>query len=141
MVCVPKIEGELGVLDLQVQNESLLMKHLHKFFNKEQIPWVQLIWNHYYSRNRLPIVGAQIRSSFWWRDIMKLLESYKSSTRIVVQDACLLWTNLWKDTNHSHIYPELYSYAQNKHISLSVAHATSKRQTLFHVPLSNEAYH
>jgi hypothetical protein len=82
MVCVPTPEGGLGVLDLQVQNESLLMKHLHKFFNTSSVPWVQLVWDHYYSRNRLPILGRTIRGSFWWRDILKLLDSYKSFARV-----------------------------------------------------------
>ena len=34
MVCTPKPEGGLGVLNLRTQNEALLLKHLHKFFNK-----------------------------------------------------------------------------------------------------------
>lgn len=42
LVCIPKVSGGLG--NLFVQNESLLLKHLHKFFNKLDIPWVHLIW-------------------------------------------------------------------------------------------------
>lgn len=38
MVCLPKEEGGLGVLNLKTQNESLLLKHLHKFFNRADIP-------------------------------------------------------------------------------------------------------
>jgi hypothetical protein len=37
MVCLPKEEGGLGVIDLRVQNEALL-KNLHKFFKKEDLP-------------------------------------------------------------------------------------------------------
>jgi hypothetical protein len=33
MVCLPTAEGGLGVLKLQTQNEALLLKNLHKFFN------------------------------------------------------------------------------------------------------------
>jgi hypothetical protein len=44
MVCLPKAEGGLGVLKLQTQNEALLLKNLHKFFNRLDIPWVLLIW-------------------------------------------------------------------------------------------------
>jgi hypothetical protein len=64
LVCLPKPEGGLGVLNLTVQNESLLLKHLHKFYNRVQIPWVQLVWTKYYSRDRLPIAGATFRGSF-----------------------------------------------------------------------------
>jgi len=49
-----KKEGGLGVLNLRTQNEALLMKHLHKFFNRKDIPWVQLIWEKYYNDGSLP---------------------------------------------------------------------------------------
>jgi len=39
MVCSPEDEGGLGVLNITAQNESLLLKNLHKFFNKAAIPW------------------------------------------------------------------------------------------------------
>jgi hypothetical protein len=65
MVCLPKEEGGLGVLDITKQNESLLLKHLHKFYNKVPIPWVQLVWEKYYSRNKLPFFGPNFRGPFW----------------------------------------------------------------------------
>jgi hypothetical protein len=46
MVCRPKDQGGLGVLKLSVQNDFLLMKHIHKFYNHENIPWVKLVWDH-----------------------------------------------------------------------------------------------
>jgi hypothetical protein len=38
----PKNQGGLGVIDLRAQNKALLLKFLHKFYNKADIPWVQL---------------------------------------------------------------------------------------------------
>ena len=38
MVCATKDEGGLGVLNLGNHNEALLMKYLHKFYNREDIP-------------------------------------------------------------------------------------------------------
>lgn len=43
MVCLPKSEGGLGVQNLRTYNEALLLKYLHTFFNKADIPWVKLI--------------------------------------------------------------------------------------------------
>lgn len=43
-VCKPKDHGGLGVLDVETHNQALLMKFLHKFLNKEDIPWVNIIW-------------------------------------------------------------------------------------------------
>ena len=45
MICKPKNQGGLGVLNLRIQNQALIIKHLFKFFNKADIPWVKLIWN------------------------------------------------------------------------------------------------
>jgi hypothetical protein len=71
MVYLPKDEGGLWVLDFKKQNESLLM---HKFYNRLD---VKLIWQKYYSSGQLQvsIPGA----SFWWRDILKLLSSFKGT--------------------------------------------------------------
>jgi hypothetical protein len=38
MVCLPKEEGGLGVIDLGKHNEALLLKNLEKFFNHKRYP-------------------------------------------------------------------------------------------------------
>jgi len=43
MVCIPKEEGGLGVHNLRTQNECLVLKHMDKFFNRVNVPWVQLV--------------------------------------------------------------------------------------------------
>jgi hypothetical protein len=63
MVCVPKDEGGLGVIDIEKQNKSLLTKNLHKFFNKEDLHWVNLIWEKYYRNGKLP---SHIREGSFW---------------------------------------------------------------------------
>jgi hypothetical protein len=40
----PKSQGGLGVINLAVQHKALLIKHLHNFFNRADIPWVDLTW-------------------------------------------------------------------------------------------------
>jgi hypothetical protein len=37
-ICRPKAQGGLGVLDLNIQNKALLLKNLHKFYNRYDIP-------------------------------------------------------------------------------------------------------
>jgi hypothetical protein len=39
----PKSEGGLGVLKISVQNDALLLKNYHKFFNRLDLPWVHLL--------------------------------------------------------------------------------------------------
>ena len=48
LVCKPKSSGGLGIKDLSKQNDGLLIKNLHKFFNKQDLPWVQLCWSYYH---------------------------------------------------------------------------------------------
>ena len=74
LVCRPKNKGGLGILNLQLQNQALLMKHLKKFYNKEEVPWVTLIWNSYYHQ-RVPH-ATELCGSFWWRDIAKHMDSF-----------------------------------------------------------------
>jgi hypothetical protein len=93
------------------------MKHLHKFCNKEDLPWVQLIWSNYYSNGKLPSVVK--RGSSWWRSIVKLLDQYKGifDAEAGVGDTILFWTDLWNGQVLQHTYPQLFSFALNKNLS------------------------
>jgi hypothetical protein len=61
-ICRPKDQGVLGVLQLDAQNKALMLKNLHKFYNRKDIPWVNLIRNTYYQEGSL--LGNQIEGSF-----------------------------------------------------------------------------
>lgn len=64
MVCRPKSKGGLGIVDIKVQNQGLLLKQLFKFYNRLDVPWVNLVWNTYYNHN-VPH-ASEPRGSFWW---------------------------------------------------------------------------
>jgi hypothetical protein len=49
LVRKPKAKGGLGVINLSVQNDALLLKQLDKFYKQEKIQWVSLIWQKYYN--------------------------------------------------------------------------------------------
>jgi hypothetical protein len=49
MVTLPKDKGGLGVKNLYLKSDALLLKHLDKFYNKIDVPWVHLVWQSYYS--------------------------------------------------------------------------------------------
>lgn len=118
MVCKPKEEGRLGILDLKKQNEALLMKNLDKFLNRKDISWVSLIWEKHYANGKLP--SHIKKGSFWWRDVLKLLDPFKSFSTVIVQNSqtCLFWQDTWVQQPLHLQYPELYSFAQNKLISV-----------------------
>ena len=139
-VCKSKEEGGLGVINLKTQNEALLLKHVSKFFNKEDIPWVTLIWESYYEPDKLPPQGK--KGSFWWRDILKLLDKFKGIARVNINDAksCYLWLDLWENKVPMQAYPELFSFAKSKTTSLVQAKNCTNLLDLFHLPLSQQAF-
>jgi hypothetical protein len=71
MVTKPKNRGGLGVINLRLQNDVLLMKNLDKFFNKADLPWVKLVWQNYYKNGQL--LGRRKRGSFWGGEYCKIL--------------------------------------------------------------------
>jgi hypothetical protein len=91
MVIFPKDKGGLGVKDLYMQNDALLLKHLHKFYNKVDVPWVRLIWKAYYQHKVPHLVSA--RGSFWWKDILKLNIQYRGISQCLsgIGDTVGLW--------------------------------------------------
>lgn len=54
IACKPKKYGSLEIFDLATQNDALMMKKLDKFFNKHNIPWVNLVWENYYNSGAVP---------------------------------------------------------------------------------------
>ena len=72
LICRPKDKGGLGILNLGIQNVTLLLKHIDKFLNKDNVPWVHLIWNSYY--HGVVPQGTSSCGSLWWKDILKLVD-------------------------------------------------------------------
>lgn len=116
-----------------------MLKHLHNFFNKADIPWVKLVWEKHYSNGKLP--NHIRRGSFWWRDILKLLDKFKGIATVSVKDgaSCLLWEDCWMGQPLKLSFPELFSLARKPAISLQNAAAATPVSSLFSLPLSVEA--
>ena len=119
------------------------MKHLKKFYNKEEVPWVTLIWNSYYHQ-RVPH-ATELCGSFWWRDVAKHMDSFVAVSKIQIGpvDSVLLWHDFWMDhMNRSlaHKFARLLSYAKDTLISVQEVLATFDLTNLFNLPLSAQAY-
>jgi hypothetical protein len=90
----PKSQGGLGIINLAAQNKALLLKHLHTFFNKVDIPWVSLTWKAYYSAALAP-QARSIMGFFWWRSLCRLFDQYRGYAKAVVSKGDT--TMFWKD--------------------------------------------
>jgi hypothetical protein len=89
MVCKPKDKGGLGIINLQLQNKALLLKHLDKFYNNADVPWVKLIKESYYY-DTVPHV-VKLSGSFWWRGVIGLVDLWRDMTLCKVVQGPLLY--------------------------------------------------
>lgn len=140
MICRPKDKGGLGILNLHTQNTCLLMKMIHKFLNHYDIPWVHLIWEVYYQQG---ILSSDIpQCSFWWRDCLKLLATYKAHATCIPQDGKTIdfWQEVWEEIPKSQLWPHLYSFSKQQQIFVHEIFHTEDMADHFHLPLSEEAY-
>ena len=135
----PKRRGGLGVLNLKVQNEALLLKSLHKFYNRADTPWVHLLWNTYYT-GKIPHALAPC-GSFWWKDIFKLNDLFRGVTRagIVSGSTVLFWKDAWISEELAITHPRAFSFALQEDISVQAFLTADNLASLFHLPLSPQA--
>ena len=84
----PKDKGGLGTINLRLQNDALLHKQLHKFYIKEDVPWVRLVWDTYYM-DKAPHTCRGL-GSFWSRDVMRLNGIYRRIARCTLGDGSMI---------------------------------------------------
>lgn len=139
-VCKPKKKGGLGVIDLKLQNEALLMKHLHKFYNQHDLPWVKLIWQSYYINGEAPH-AKRLCGSFWWRDTMRLVTFFRSIStgEVGIGSTLLFWKDLWNGEIKEESYPLLISFAKDQDISVYNFLLSPDLASNFHLPISQGA--
>lgn len=119
LVCRPEKKGGLVVPDHKIQNQALLLKYVHKFIHKADVPWVMLIWHKYYED--MPPHAKPRCGSFWWRDIFSLMDVYTGITTCVpgARDTILPRKDLWGTEGlMQDSYRCLFSFAREEDISL-----------------------
>jgi hypothetical protein len=139
MVCVPNKKGGLGILNLKLQNQGLLLKYLHKFYNKEDTPWVHLLWNSYYI-GKIPH-AINPTGSFWWKYVCKLMPIYRSisSPKIGNGGTALFWKDKWLNTILSDEYPRAFSFALSEDVPVTDFLSATSLAENFNLPLSPKA--
>ena len=144
LICRPKNRGGLGILNLGVQNVALLLKHVSNFLNKKDIPWVSLIWNSYY-HERVP-QGTSACGSFWWKDICKVMISFREFSWVEVNDGdtALFWSDSWNIGDEvsplQSRFPRLFSYVKDPWITVKEFFSSQDIVQHFHLPLSAQAF-
>jgi hypothetical protein len=91
---------------------------LHKFFNKQDLPWVQLIWTNYYGNGQNS--GQIKKGSCWWKDNLKLLNCYKGIAHVNGEkgDTINFWQDMWNGRVLGQSNPHPFSFTTNENITL-----------------------
>jgi hypothetical protein len=140
LVMKPKDKGGLGIINLTLQNDALLLKQLDKFYNKADIQWVSLIWKKYYP-DGVPHLRKE-KGSFWWKDILRLHTQYRGVAICTPNkgDTVSLWDDLILDVIHSQKFPNLFEFAKDPAISLWQIGTVDSLISCFRIPMTRQAY-
>jgi hypothetical protein len=100
---------------------------------------VKLVWSYY--PNRVP-QEKKLRGSFWWRDVMKLVDKYRAVCTATAGsgDTIIFRNDTWDGMLFSKQYPRLHSFALDTLLSFKEVVQCEERSTLFYLPLSHQAY-
>jgi hypothetical protein len=79
---------------------------------------VSLVWEKYYGSGKPP--RSSKKRSFWWRDILKLLDKFKAMAKVEIRSgsSCFLWEDLWGDEILTQKILELLSFVKKKATSV-----------------------
>lgn len=112
---------------------------MDKFFNGKDIPWVNLVWEKHYGNDRLPRIVK--KGSFWWRDVLKLLPIFKGMATVKINNgACFFWKDTWETQTLEQQFPQAFSFAKNKNITVRKAFSHVDITELFNLPVSQIAF-
>jgi hypothetical protein len=146
MICKPKMKGGLGIVNFTIKNDALLIKHLHQFYNRANIPWVNLVWESYYGNGSVIPHASKLCGSFWWKDIAKLRDNYRlvAKPTVVSGTLVLFWSDDWEvsgsRTPLRERFARLFSYAKDDKVSVKDMCQTEVLEDCFHLPLSTRGF-
>jgi hypothetical protein len=88
------------------------------------------------------VPGDLKKGSFWWRCILKLLNSFKGIARIEFGrgDTILFWHDLWNGQVLKFSFPHLHSFAKNDAIAINSVLQMESFEDHFNLPLSEIAF-
>ncbi|WVZ90481.1 hypothetical protein U9M48_036780 [Paspalum notatum var. saurae] len=125
ILCQPKDQGGLGILDLNTKNSALLRKWLYKLLTSDGM-WQQILRNKYIGSKPLAQLEWKIGESHFWSCLMKVKLDFLRFRTFLVKDGSQVrfWEDTWLDEAPlKDQYPSLYNIARPK--SITIAEATS----------------
>lgn len=117
------IRWELGtwsaVLKGGLETRGLLLKQLHKFYNRWDIPWVKLIWSTYYENRLAHAMEAWTHVDHSGGEIPLGFLPYIEVSHIynlVMVALHFFWKDLWVGEIHAETHPRACSFARDEDV-------------------------
>lgn len=123
ILCQPKDQGGIGILDLNTMNRALLSKWLYKLLNSDGM-WQQLLRNKYIGSKSLAQVEWKIGDSHFWSCLMKVKPDFLHFGTFLVNDGSQVrfWEDSWLDGSPlKDQYHSLYNITRPKSITIAEA--------------------
>jgi len=126
ILCRPKDQGGLGILDLQLQNKCLLSKWIINLLSTESM-WQNLLRNNYLGSKSLTQVKAKPYDSHFWRGLMKIKDEVLTKGSFSIKDGSTarFWEDNWVgNASFRDRYPSLYNIVRDPHATVAKVMAT-----------------
>jgi hypothetical protein len=94
VICRPKDQGSLGVLDLEIHNRCILSKWLFNLINTDDA-WQQLLRNKYLGDKSITQVSRKLGDSQFWSGLMNIKDQFLSMSSFKLQDGKQI--RFWED--------------------------------------------
>ena len=135
MVCSPKELGGIGVKNLKVQNEALLLKRLFSLFSSES-SWANWIWKEFDGQSLL----KSLPLGQHWTSLQKFLPELQKLMTVKIGNGSR--TSFWHDCwlgilQLANLFPALYSHTTDCHAT--VKDVLSRGLMTMFVPRLSEA--
>ena len=121
VLCTPKDQGGLGILDLDLQNRCLLSKWVFRLINEDGI-WQRLLRNKYLRHKTITQVEYMPGDSHFWSSLMKVKNDFLRMGKFMVGDGSQtrFWEDAWLETIPFKLqYPDLYNIVRKKSATVS----------------------
>jgi len=111
ILCLPKDQGGLGIMDLEVQNKCLLSKWLYKLINEDGV-WQQLLRKKYLKNKTIDEVKWKPGDSHFWLGLMKVKDHFLNLSIFNLYNGtqCRFWEDKWLgNVSHKDQFSSLYN--------------------------------
>ena len=121
ILCTPKDQGGLGILNLELQNKCLLSKWLFKLINGEGV-WQDLLRNKYLRNKIIVQVEHKPGDSQFWTGLMAVKHDFLMLGSFTLNNGNLIrfWEDVWLgQTSLKQQYPSLFQIAYRKNATVA----------------------